>query len=166
MTWQKTSYFQGNPIIFDRKLNPSALKAQSPVRGLIIPNKTRLAFCPVIGTKACSPRIAQQALNGGYRRSIVSSSIKSTALAGICFSRLTIAPFLRPMRIIRDQDITRALPDKPDLFHPSHRALAHQAEQLEDGDIHSLCGCASSQSQVVSSLASRTPILLAWWSSA
>jgi hypothetical protein len=44
------------------------------VRGLIVPNRTHLAFWPVIGTHACSPRRNQARRNsGGSRRMVLSS---------------------------------------------------------------------------------------------
>lgn len=64
-----------------------------PVLGLIVPKSTRLAFLPVIGTIACSPRNDHALLRTGKRRKMVSSSKSSTAPGGICFNFLMIAPF-------------------------------------------------------------------------
>ena len=67
-----------------------------PVRQLMVPNTTRLAFLPVIGTTACSPLSDHARRKTGNSRRMVSSSMRSTAPSGICFNLRTIALFSVP----------------------------------------------------------------------
>jgi hypothetical protein len=69
------------------------ISTRCPVRGLIVPNKTRFALRPLIAMLACAPRNARPRRKIGNSLKIVSSSNSSTASAGIRFSFRTIALF-------------------------------------------------------------------------
>jgi hypothetical protein len=64
------------------------------VRGLRVPNRTRWALFPVIGTTACSPRSAHARRNTGNRRRMVSSSKSHTASGGRCFHKILLSTHL------------------------------------------------------------------------
>src|SRR4051812_35494598 len=89
------------------------------VRTLIAPNRTRLAFWPVIATLACVPIAAHIARSGGNRRNSVQSVNNSTSpTRNLRFSRRIMPLFGADMRRPLTVDVARTLPAKPGRTDP------------------------------------------------